>query len=241
MFASMSTTAVVTGAGSGIGRSIALALAHEGGRVCLVGRTLEKLEAVVAAAGNCAGKITTHRVDLGDESETRSLALALERELGGLDLLVHSAGEIFVGGIENASLQEFDRQYRVNVRAPYLLCQVFLPALKRGRGQVVFINSSAGLSARGGVAQYAATKHALKAIADSLREEVNKDGVRVLSVYPGRTATPMQENVCREEGKNYHPERLMQPEDVAVTVLNAVGLPRTAEITDLNIRPMEKT
>lgn len=81
----------------------------------------------------------------------------------------------------------------------------------------MFINSSVGIVARGGIGPYAATKHALKAIADSLRDEVNKDGIRVLSIFLGRTATPMQEEVHRLEGKPYRPERLLQPEDVAET------------------------
>lgn len=109
------------------------------------------------------------------------------------------------------------------------------------KGQIVFINSSAGLNARADVGQYAATKHALKAIADSLREEVNADGVRVLSMFLGRTATPMQDAVHKMEGKEYHPECLIQPEDVAAVVVNALSLPRTAEVTDIHIRPMNKS
>jgi NADP-dependent 3-hydroxy acid dehydrogenase YdfG len=90
------------------------------------------------------------------------------------------------------------------------------------------------------VSQYAATKHALKAIADSLRAEVNTYGVRVLSIYPGRTATPMQAAVYKMEGKTYEPEKLMQPKDVAEVVMDALSLPRTAEVTDIHIRPMNK-
>ena len=88
--------------------------------------------------------------------------------------------------------------------------------------------------------QFSATQHALKAIADSLRQEVNADGIRVLSVFPGRTATPRQASLHEIEGKRYQPELLMQPEDVATVVVNALGLPRTAEVTDVSIRPMIK-
>jgi NADP-dependent 3-hydroxy acid dehydrogenase YdfG len=90
------------------------------------------------------------------------------------------------------------------------------------------------------VGQYGAMKHALKAIADSLRAEVNPKGIRVLSVYLGRTATPMQADIHREEGKIYRPEALLQPCDVASTIIHAITLPRTAEITDISIRPMKK-
>jgi NAD(P)-dependent dehydrogenase (short-subunit alcohol dehydrogenase family) len=144
--------------------------------------------------------------------------------------------------MERARIEDLDDQYATNVRAPYMVTQQLLPLLANGRGQIVFINSSAGLSAkRSEVGQYAATKHALKAIADSLREEVNPRGIRVLSVYLGRTATPMQEALCQQEGKVYHPQMLMQPEDVASVVVQALMLPSTAEVTDISIRPMLKT
>jgi NADP-dependent 3-hydroxy acid dehydrogenase YdfG len=112
--------------------------------------------------------------------------------------------------------------------------------LKASRGQIVFINSSAVLTPKPNAGQYAATKHALKAVADSLRAEVNDDGLRVLSVYPGRTASPMQVLVHQFEGRECYPERLLQPEDVATAVINALSLPRTAEVTDLHIRPLLK-
>jgi NADP-dependent 3-hydroxy acid dehydrogenase YdfG len=90
-------------------------------------------------------------------------------------------------------------------------------------------------------AQYDSTKHALKALADSLRGEINRHGVRVLSVYLGRTASEMQEGIYRMEGRPYRPEILLQPDDVASVVVNALGLPRTAEVTDISIRPMIKS
>ena len=88
-----------------------------------------------------------------------------------------------------------------------------------------------------GDAAYAASKTALKAVTDSLRSEVNADGIRVLSVYPGRTASAMQEALYKQEGRIYEPEKMLQPEDVAETVVSALSLKRTAEITDILIRP----
>jgi len=141
--------------------------------------------------------------------------------------------------MEGARMADLDLQYATNVRVPYAVTQRLLPLLMASRGQVVFINSSVGLTAkRADVGQYAATKHALKAIADSLREEVNPKGIRVLTVYLGRTATPMQEAICRQEGRVYRPDTLLQPEDVASVVLQALMLPATAEVTDISIRPM---
>jgi NADP-dependent 3-hydroxy acid dehydrogenase YdfG len=105
----------------------------------------------------------------------------------------------------------------------------------------VFINSSAGLNASANVGQYAATKHALKAVADSLRHEVNAEGLRVLSIYPGRTASPLQEAVFKMEEREYRSEMLIQPEDLAAVIINALALPRSAEVTDINVRPLTKS
>src|SRR5205823_14512582 len=113
-----------------------------------------------------------------------------------------------------------------------------LPMLRASRGQVVFVNSSSGIRAKPFSSQYDATKHALRALADSLRDEVNGDGIRVLSVYLGRTASEMQARIHATTNKPYRPELLLQPEDIAAIVLSALSLPRTAEVTDMHIRPM---
>jgi NAD(P)-dependent dehydrogenase (short-subunit alcohol dehydrogenase family) len=224
----------VTGASSGIGRALALALRREGMCVALVGRNVERLS---EAAG---GGSRIYPADLADDRSLRALLEQFERELAAVDVLVHGAGAIALGAVEDAPVEQFDLQYRVNLRAPFLLTQALLPKLKRACGQVVFINSSAGLAGRAGAAQYSATKHGLKALADSLRDEVNASGVRVLSIFPGRVSTPMQEAILRGEGRPWKPERLMQPEDVAQAMVSALSLPRTAELTSLSIRPMVK-
>jgi NADP-dependent 3-hydroxy acid dehydrogenase YdfG len=232
--------AVVTGAGSGVGRAIAIALAREGLELCLLGRDSTKL-AATAAVARPFSSVTEFQLDLTVEEALHPLSQHLEEGPGRLDVLIHCAGVIQQGPMEGASIADLDFQYATNVRAPYAATQRLLPLLVAARGQIVFINSSAGLTAkRPDIGQYAATKHALKAIADSLREEVNPKGLRVLSVYLGRTATPMQEAICRQEGRDYHPERLLQPEDVASVVLHALTLPATAEVTDISIRPMAK-
>jgi NADP-dependent 3-hydroxy acid dehydrogenase YdfG len=205
-----------------------------------VGRQLETLEAVAERARATAPRVRCYLADLTLDNCIRELALQLQRDVGSIDLLIHSAGVISLGQLESARIDDFDWQYATNVRAPYALTQTVLPMLRARRGQVVFVNSSVGLSARANVGQYAATKHALKAIADSLREEVNAEGIRVLSVFLGRTASPMQASVHEMEGRAYYPELLMQPEDVAAVVLNALSLPRSAEVTDISIRPMRK-
>ncbi|MBI3466484.1 MAG: SDR family NAD(P)-dependent oxidoreductase [Planctomycetes bacterium] len=231
---------VVTGAGSGIGKAIALALAARGSSLVLVGRRTAPLEEVAATARGSGAQARHYPADLSVEREVRELAAAIDRDFGRLDVLVHSAAIIRPGAVADASVEDFDLHYRTNVLAPYLLTQTLLPLLRRQRGQVVFINSSVAQAARANISQYAATKHALKAIADSLRDEVNRDGIRVLSVYPGRTATPTQERLFADEGRAYQPDRLLQAEDVAAMVVSAVSLPRTAEVTEIHIRPMMK-
>jgi len=230
--------AVVTGASSGIGKSIALELAKKGVGLCLLGRDLSSLEEVAQIAKQSTRHVHCYRVDLTVNQEIADVCKFLSARFDAVDILVHSAGVISIEPFDSASVEDFDWQYKTNVRGPYLLTQILLPMLKLRQGQVVFINSRAVLlNARPGFCQYTATKQALKTIANCLREEVKEDGIRVLSVYPGRTASPMQQTVFKSEGKIYRPELLMQPIDVAATVVNAICLPRTAGVTDITIAP----
>lgn len=232
--------ALITGASSGVGRAMALALAGEGATVWLVGRNAKALEEVATQARAGGSEAVVVQADLTVNQDVERLASRCLQEAKRLDLLVHSAGVIVLGGIDTTSVKDLDWQYRTNLRAPYLLTQALLPCLRQSQGQIVFMNSSAGLMGRAGLSQYAATKHGLKTMADSLREELNAEGIRVLSVFLGRTATPMQSAVHHQEGKPYYPERLLQPEDVSSIVLSALSLAKTAEVTDLTIRPMQK-
>jgi short-subunit dehydrogenase len=199
------------------------------------------LDAIGARARAAGVQATSHPADLSTSCGQLELTQRLAHELPGVDILIQNAGIHSAGAVEQASLEGLDALFLTNVRAPYALTQAVLPMLKARRGQIVFINSSSGLLAKPLTAQYDATKHALKAIADALRGEVNPDGVRVLSVYLGRTATEMQARIHKMENKPYRPELLLQPEDVASVIMNALSLPRTAEVTDIHIRPMTKT
>ncbi len=233
--------ALVTGASQGIGKAIALELATAGAALCLVGRESQKLEAVREKVRATTGELFIYRADLTVDGDLQELCSGIKHDVRHLDILVHCAGLFSMAPIDQASPEEFDASYRANVRAPYALTRALLPLLRVAHGQVVFINSSVGLQARANVGHYAATKHALKAIADSLRQEVNADGVRVLSVYPGRTATPGQAMIFQMEGRIYQPHLLMQPEDVASMVIHALCLPRTAEVTEIHMRPLVKS
>jgi len=223
--------AVVTGASRGIGLATAYALRDAGATVVRIARSL--------SPGTHQG-FHDFPCDLVDVQAIVGAATGILNEWGTPHIVVSNAGAFLLKPFEATQPEELDHQLQVNVRAPYLLTQALLPSLIAREGQIVFINSSAGFHpAKAGWAAYSASKHALRALADGLRALVNPKGVRVISVFPGRTATPMQEEVHRFEGKPYDPERFLQPRDVAYAVLNALALPRTAEVTDLQIRPMK--
>jgi NADP-dependent 3-hydroxy acid dehydrogenase YdfG len=233
--------AVVAGATSDVGRAICLALATVGAQLYLLGRDLETLENLATKARGLTAKAVACRVDLSASASVDEAVTGLLDEVGGVDVLVHSAGIFEMGPHERTAVSALDRQYQTNVRGPYLLTQALLPQLRARRGQIVFINSTVGLEARAGVGQYAATQHALRAVADALRAEVNPHGVRVLSVYLGRTATARQARIFSLEGRPYAPELLIQPGDVAEVVMTALQLPRTAEVTEIRMRPLVKS
>lgn len=236
-----SATALVTGAGSGIGRAIAVALGARGMRVVLAGRRVAALEETAAAVENAGGGSIVHACDLTDDGAANALARAATESGGGkLSVLVHNAARYAMASVDDTTSDELDAILRANVHAPFVLTRALLPALRVARGDIVFINSSAAIAASAKISAYAASKAALKAFADSLRHEVNKDGVRVLSVFPGRTATAMQAEVFRIEGRTYEPEKLIQPADIAAAVVAAITLSPTAELTDLQIRAAKK-
>jgi short-subunit dehydrogenase len=233
--------AVVTGASSGIGKAIAVAIASAGGSVCLVGRNMERLKETAKSCRGSPWPVLVISTDLSTDRGIDDLAHNIEKEFQLADTLVHCAGAHATGGFAETPVSKLDDLYRVNVRMPYVLTQALLPRLKSHRGQIAFVNSSQGLQARAKSSAFAATQHALKAIADSLRQEVNAYGIRVLSVHPGRTASPRMEALFKIEGRPYLPDLLLQPEDVAQVVVNALLMPRTAEVTNIEIRPLTKS
>jgi short-subunit dehydrogenase len=232
--------AILTGASGGVGQALASALAQQQAALALIGRNPRNLECV-AAKLSPATTVKSYCADLSCEQQIEAAAAAIAKDFDTADILIHAAGVTTLGSVESGSQQDLDSNYRVNLRAPYLLTRALLPRLKQSQGQIVFLNSTAGLQARGELTQYAASKHALKALADGLRDEVNPSGVRVLSLFLGRTATPMQAWTCKQEGREYHPELLIQAEDVASVIINALLLPRTAEVTEIRMRPLAKS
>jgi len=232
--------ALVTGASSGIGAAVAVALAAKGVHLALVARNAERLNTVAARVAAGGVSVHTYIADLAQEEDINSLKAAVDDDFGRLDILVHSAGVFEGGSVEDVDADSLLRQFRVNTLAPYALTRLFLPVIRRRRGQIVFINSRAGLTVWANIAQYAATKYALRAIADGLRAEVARDGVRVLTVYPGKTATALQQAIQESAGKKYDPTLFPQPEDVAQVVIAALTLPINAEMTDVIVRPQQE-
>jgi NADP-dependent 3-hydroxy acid dehydrogenase YdfG len=232
---------VVSGATSDIGKAVSLRLAGAGARLCLLGRSPEALAVVAKCVRAVTDSVGVYRVDLTSDRAIAELCDGLARDVGRVDVLVHSAGVFEPSLHADAAIDALDRQYQANVRGPYLLTQGLLPRLRECRGQVVFMNSTVGLEARAGVGQYASTQHALRAVADALRAEVNPDGVRVLTMYLGRTASRRQARIFGLEGRAYAAELLVQPDDVAQMVSAALGLPRSAEVTEIRMRPLVKS
>jgi NAD(P)-dependent dehydrogenase (short-subunit alcohol dehydrogenase family) len=235
-------TAVITGATGGIGKSVALALARRGVRLHLLVRDTAK---GTQLAAELAGIAPTVRFDVHEMDLSKDIRPAVELLLKGVpsvDILVHGAGALSLSTFADLDERDFDFQFQVNARAPLLLTKLLLPHLRKRPGQIVFLNSSVTQqNTKAHLIGYAASKYALKSIADGIRNAVNDDGIRVLSVYPGRTATPMQERVFRFEARAYRGDRLLQPNDVAETIVGALVLPRTAELTDLFVRPLRRS
>jgi len=229
----MTATYVITGAGSGIGRLLAERLHARGDRLALVARDESRADDL---ARMFPGSVTIV-ADLA-QPETIAPAVAAATVLpDAIDGVIHAAGVVELAHVADLPLAAWTGQLAVNLVAPAELTRVLLPRVRSARGQIVFVNSGAGLTAHPDWAAYAASKHGLKALADALRGEEAGRGVRVTSVYPGRTATPMQAKVHEQEGADYDAARWIDPASVVTAIVTALDLPRDAVISDLTVRP----
>ena len=232
----MARRILITGASDGLGRALALGLAAPGIDLVLTGRNPQSLNDVAETARSKGATAEIHLLELSSAREVEEFGQWVVLNEAGLDALIHNAAVIKLGSIAESSIADLDWHYQVNLRSPVLLTQLLLLRLRQARGQLVFINSAAGLSARKRVGFYAATKHALKAVADSLREELAPDGITVLSVYPSRLNTRMQARVLEMEGSSSDMSSFLQPEETARVIIEAMQRCGRHEISDLTLR-----
>jgi short-subunit dehydrogenase len=221
-------THLITGAGSGIGAVLADTLHARGDSLVLLARSQQRADELARRWPQARFLVA----DLARAGVVDDLELPAT-----LDSVVHAAGVVHLGDVADLTAEQWREQLDVNLLAPVALTRVALPALRAGRGTVVFVNSGAGLRAHPQWSAYAASKHGLRAVADALRAEESAHGVRVTSVYPGRTATPMQERVHEQEGKAYDATSWIRAETVSEAILHVLDLPRDATMPDVMLSP----
>ncbi|MGW3471400.1 SDR family oxidoreductase [Saccharopolyspora sp. NPDC000995] len=220
--------ALVTGASRGIGAAVARSLSatHD---LLLGGRDANALQTLVDELPGAK----PWPVELTDHNAVAAAVADIDR----LDVVVHSAGLVELAPVAEAASDSWRRTFELNLFAVTELTRLLLPALRAAKGHVVLVNSGAGLSAKPNWGSYAASKFALRAFADVLRAEEATNGVRVTSVFPGRTATDMQRSVREQEGQAFDPDHYLSPESVAAPIVSAVCASADAHLTEIVIRP----
>ncbi|MBS4728137.1 SDR family oxidoreductase [Mycobacterium sp. SM1] len=218
-------TALITGASRGIGAAIAAALAPTH-TLLLAARPSARLEAVANGLG-----ATSWPLDLTDTEAIFTYA----EDLAELDVLVHNAGVSIPGHVGETNIHDWRATFDANVLGAVALTLALLPALRRAHGQVVFINSGSGRRVSAGMAAYSASKFALRAFADSLRQD--EPALRVTTVYPGRTDTDMQRELVAFEGGDYNPADFLRPDTVAGIVASVLSTPPDGHVHEVVIRP----
>ena len=261
-------TAVVTGGSSGIGRATALALAGEGANVAIGGRKASALEEVAGKIKGQGAGVLSQVMDVRNEQEMAALVDAAVQQFGGLDIMVNNAGVNFPGNIAEGNVEEWREMLETNVLALLIGCREAVRAMKQnGGGHIVNISSNAARNTGPSGQVYSATKHAVNAISDGLRQEVHDAGIRVTVVMPGGTLTnfgrtmPQEvlNNAARALGLDPEAEGIRQgeylpqegvervlrerpgvflsSEDIAGAVLYAVSQPPSVLIDEVLVRP----
>ncbi|MGV8897492.1 MAG: SDR family oxidoreductase [Rhodoglobus sp.] len=222
--------AIVTGATGGMGERIVARLAptHD---VHAVGRSIDALDQLRSTWG-----AIPHQLDLTTADAPAALIAGLER----LDVLVHAAAISDPLRVDEASRDDWERHLMTNVVAPSEVTRHCLPLLRTSRGSVIFIGSGASTRPVPANAVYTASKHALKGLADVLRIDEEAAGLRVVTVAPGQTATPMLRASHERLGWPWEPSRYIQADSVADVVRFVVDAPSDIQITDIAVRPRKE-
>lgn len=235
----MTKNAVVTGAGSGVGRAAALALAELGWRVALVGRRADALGETVARAGARGGQLRVYPCDIRDPAAVRSMAAEVVAEVREVEVLVNAAGtNVPRRALEVLELEDYREMIDTNLNGAYYCVQAFLPAMRvRGSGTIVNVVSDAGklASPKAGPA-YVMSKFGLAGLTQSINAEERANGVRACAVFPGDIDTPLLEKRPQPPDAGAR-ARMLRAEDVAACILLCVGMPPRAIVEELIVRP----
>ncbi|MFJ7973261.1 3-ketoacyl-ACP reductase [Psychrobacillus sp. NPDC096389] len=206
-------TALITGAGRGIGKATAIAFAKEGIHVGLLARTIENLEQVAAELKDFGVKVSIATADVADMESVNEAVDKIKADLGSIDILVNSAGISKFGNFLELDPEEWAKIIQVNVMGTYYVTRAVLPEMiERQTGDIINISSTAGQKGAPVTSAYSASKAAVIALSESLMLEVRKHNVRVVTLTPSTVATDMAVELNLTDG---NPEKVMQPEDLA--------------------------
>jgi NADP-dependent 3-hydroxy acid dehydrogenase YdfG len=235
---------LVTGASSGIGTATALAVVRQGGAVALVARRRERLEELSGSIAGQGGTAFVVEADLTDRAQNERAVHETVEHFGRLDVLVNNAGYIAPGPVEEGDLDDWDRMLDINVRALLGMSRAALPHLSRaaavgprGVADLVNVSSVAGRWPRKGNSVYSATKHAVVAFGEALRQEMAGRGVRVGLIEPGMTETEMTEGLRDSVGRGMAPHLWLRADDVARAITFMILQPAHAAINEIVVRP----
>jgi NAD(P)-dependent dehydrogenase (short-subunit alcohol dehydrogenase family) len=236
---SVNKTAVVTGAGSGVGRAVALALAKRDWRVALLGRRAEMLDETIQKAGDQGPQLSAYPCDIGDNKEVELMAKHVLSNFKEVDVLVNAAGTNAPRrSLEVLSLADYHRMLDTNLNGAYYCIQAFLPGMRRqGSGTIINVISEAGRQAspKAGVA-YVISKFGLTGLTQAINAEERSNGIRACAIFPGDIDTPILDKrpvpPLAEARK-----KMLHAEDVAECALLAIDLPPRAVVEEILIRP----
>jgi short-subunit dehydrogenase len=222
--------ALITGATSGIGESIAIAFAKEGATVIICGRREDKGSAIAGAIAAAGGKATFRKCDVSDEAAVVALMSEIDAEHGRLDIVVNNAGTAPAGNLEHMTMDTWTAVIASNVTSIFLVTKHAIPLLRKSKtANIINLGSTFGVVGAGGSVAYAMTKAAAISMTKSLAIELAVDGIRVNALCPGATATPFLFDWAEETGNaagtmewlvNHHPiGRISQPEEQATAAV----------------------